>query len=137
MGQRDRVLLAVDGAVNLLLGLLLLGAPDQLVRALGAPAFESRFYPSILGAVLVGIALALFMEARRNGGAPVGLGLAGAIVINVCGAGVLAIWLVAAPVALPIRGRITLWTVAAVVLGIAAAEIATGGLKTRHDEEER
>ncbi len=137
MSRRDRVLLAVDGGINLLLGLLLLVAPGWLVRTLGAPDFGDRFYPSILGGVLLGVGCALFVEVRRTKSAPVGLGLAGAIVINCCGAGVLALWLIAAPVEISMRGRITLWTIAAVVLGIAAAEIATGGLATRHDEEER
>ena len=137
MSRRDRVLLVVDGAVNLILGAVLLLVPGWLVRVLGAPEFATRFYPSILGAVLVGIALALFMEARRRGRAPVGLGLAGAIVINVCGAGVLALWLILDPVPLPARARITLWAIAAVVLGIAAAEIAIGGLGSRNGEEER
>lgn len=137
MTPRDRILLGVDGAVNLLLGLLLLGAPDRLVRALGAPDFGNRFYPSILGGVLFGIGLALFLEARRSSNASVGLGLGGAILINCCGAGALAVWLIAAPVELSSRGRITLWAIAAVVLGIAAAEIATGGLSARRGEEER
>lgn len=136
MSRRDRALLAVDGVINLVLGVLLVAAPDWLVRVLGVPAFAGRFYPSILGGVLVGIALALFFEVRRPDAAPAGLGLAGAILINLCGGGVLAVWLVAAPVELSRRGTITLWTIAAVVLGIAAAEIATGGLATRRSEEE-
>lgn len=137
MSRRDRLLLVVDGAVNLVLGALLLVVPGWMVRVLGAPQFATRFYPSILGAVLLGIALALFIEARRRGRAPVGLGLAGAIVINVCGAGVLALWLIMDPVSLPVRGRIILWAIAAVVLGIAAAEIAIGGLASPDGEEEQ
>ncbi len=136
MSPRDRLLLAVDGGVNLLLGVLLFAAPAWLVRALGAPDFGNRFYPSILGGVLFGIGLALVFEARRAASSPVGLGLAGAILINCCGAGVLVVWLIFAPVELALRGRITLWAIAAVVLGIAAAEIATGRLGERHQEEE-
>ncbi len=137
MSRRDRALLAVDGVINLVLGALLVVAPGWLVRTLGVPGFVSRFYPSILGGVLVGIGLALFFEARRREGVTAGLGLAGAILINLCGGGVLAGWLMFAQPELSTRGRITLWTVAAVVLGIAAAEIAIGGLSARQVEEER
>ena len=130
-GGADRTLLFLDGAVNLGLGLLLIASPGRLVRALGVPGFGDRFYPTILGGVLVGIALALFLASRRRQGGAPGLGLAGAVMINICGAGALAIWLVLASDAVSIRGRITLWGIAMVVLGIAAAEIASGRLKGR------
>jgi len=132
---RDRLLLGVDGVVNLLLGVVLLAFPDWLVRALGAPPFATRFYPTILGGVLTGIGVALFLEVRRRGRGPVGLGIAGAIVINILGSGVLALWLVAASSSIEPRGRIILWAIAAVVLGIAAAEIAVGGLRDRPESE--
>lgn len=132
MNPRDRVLLVIDGGVNLLLGGVLLAVPGWLVRVLGAPPFLTRFYPTILGGVLVGIALALFLEARRQSPMSVGLGLGGAIVINICGAGALAVWLLVASHTIPARGRIILWAIATVVLGIAATEIATGGRGGRH-----
>jgi hypothetical protein len=66
----------------------------------------------------------------------VGLGLAGAIVINICGSGILMIWLLGSSESIPMRGRIILWAIAALVLGIAAAEIATGGLKRPPSEDE-
>jgi hypothetical protein len=53
-----------------------------------------------------------------------GLGLAGAIAINLCGGGVLLFWLASGRLALPLRGRVVLWIVALVVLGIGVAEIA-------------
>jgi peptidoglycan/LPS O-acetylase OafA/YrhL len=123
MTPRDRLLLVIDAAVNLLLGGVLLTVPGWLVRTLGAPPFATRFYTSILGGVLVGIGLALLLEARRTDRTPVGLGLGGAIAINMCGAGVLAVWLIATSQPLPVRGRVILWSIAAVVLVIAGAEI--------------
>jgi hypothetical protein len=117
-------MLILDGGVNLLLGAVLLTAPGWLVTTLGAPPFATRFYPSILGGVLVGIGLALLLEARRRDLGPIGLGLGGAIAINLCGAGVLAVWLMFAAEKVPVRGRIVLWLIATVVLGIAAAELA-------------
>jgi hypothetical protein len=38
-----------------------------------------------------------------------GLGITGAIAINFCGAGVLTLWLIFAPLGLPLRGYIVLW----------------------------
>jgi hypothetical protein len=136
-GSRDRPLLVLDGIVNLVLGVALLAFPGWLVRVLGAPAFETRFYPSILGGVLVGIGVALFVECGRRDRGPAGLGLAGAIIINVCGAGALAGWLLVGSTSVPMRGRIILWAIAALVLGIAAAEIAIGGLGRRPEGEVR
>jgi hypothetical protein len=115
----DRVLLMVDAIANLALGavLLLFGlGADEL---LGLPASESAFYPSILGAVLVGIGIALLIA--RAGGA--GLGIDGAIAINLVGAGVLAAWLVTTDFAIPARGLVTLWVVAVIVLVIGVVEL--------------
>jgi hypothetical protein len=133
--RNGRGLLLLDGAVNLVLGIALLFFPGWLVRVLGAPAFSTRFYAAILGGVLVGIGLALFLESRRRGRAPVGLGLAGAIIINVCGAGALVAWLLLGQTPISGGGRVILWAIAVVVLGIAAAEIATGGLAAPADDE--
>jgi hypothetical protein len=55
-----------------------------------------------------------------------GLGLGGAIAINLCGGGVLLLWLASDCLALPLRGRVVLWIVALGVLGIGVAEIAAG-----------
>ena len=90
MNARQRRYLVIDAAVNLLLGLLLLLFPSGIAAWLGAPSAASAFYPSLLGGVLFGIGLALLLEARRRGQGPRGLGMAGAICINFCGAGVLA-----------------------------------------------
>ena len=118
-----RTLLIIDGLVNLLLGVLLLLFPLGLASVLGVPLPGSHFYPSILGAVLFGIGIALMIDAY---GAPAGirgLGLPGAIAINLCGGMVLLGWLLFAPLDLPLRGRVTLWTIAVVVLSIGAVEL--------------
>ena len=127
MNARQRRLLVIDAAINLLLGLLLLLFPTGIAAWLGAPSAASAFYPSILGGVLFGIGLALLLEARRHGRGPRGLGMAGAICINLCGAGVLALWLLAAPPAVPLRGQILLWSIAVGVLGIGLVELLSGG----------
>lgn len=57
-------------------------------------------YPSILGAVLVGIGVALLIQNKSESG----LSLAGAVAINLCGGIVLAFWLSFGFLALPTRG---------------------------------
>jgi hypothetical protein len=54
-----------------------------------------------------------------------GLGLGGAIAINLCGGGALAIWLLSGTLALPTRGYIFLGTVAVAVLGISLVETSS------------
>ncbi|MCP4368418.1 MAG: hypothetical protein GY797_09960 [Deltaproteobacteria bacterium] len=54
-----------------------------------------------------------------------GLGLGGALAINICGAGVLLVWLFVAPFDIPIRGHIILWSIAIIVLIVGPAEIIT------------
>jgi len=75
-------LLALDGMVNILLGLFLLFFPAGLVNFLGLPQEINYFYASILGAVLFGIGIALFQERSRREKGSAGLGLAGAVIIN-------------------------------------------------------
>lgn len=116
----QRPLLLADALINLLLGVLLLLYPQWLVEALGMPEVASTFFPNVLGGVLFGIGLALLLAHR--GGAQ-GLGLDGAIAINLCGASVVVGWLVIAPHAIPPRGRITLWVIALVVVGIGLVEL--------------
>jgi hypothetical protein len=118
--RRRRWLLLIDAAVNLLLGVLLVAAPFGSLRWLGLPEGGSLLYPVVLGGVLIGIGGALWM-ARRGGD---GLGLVGALVINVFGAGTAAAWLVLTSEPITVRGAVTLWTVVAVVLTIAAVELA-------------
>jgi hypothetical protein len=113
-------LLGVDAAVNLALGILLLVFPRQLVELIGIPSAVSAFYPSLLGAVLFGIGIALLITRFQ----PTlgGLGLGGAIAINLSGGLVLAIWLVVGGLALPTRGYILLWLLVLVLFGISAME---------------
>jgi hypothetical protein len=129
MKTKHRVLLAVDAVVNLVLGAIMLCFPAGLVGALGLPPTNTYFYASLLGAVIFGIGVALVAElygARRG---VRGLGLGGAIVINLCGGGALAAWLLFIRPQIPIRGSVVLWSVATLVLGIGLTELVTRSWK--------
>jgi hypothetical protein len=133
VNTKHKVLLAIDGIVNVALGTVLLLFPAGLLEFFGLPDTDMFFYTSILGAVIFGIGLALFIELL---GAPArvrGLGLGGAIAINLCGGGVLLVWLVAFPLAIPLRGQVTLWLVAFIVLVIGIAELFAKSWK--YDDE--
>jgi len=116
----SRSLLLADAAINLALGGLLLLHPQRLVQILGLPEVSSGFYPSVLGGVLIGIGVALLVAYRGGTG---GLGLDGAVAINICGAGTVVVWLLSAPRQFSIAGRMTLWVVAVLVLGIGFVEL--------------
>ncbi len=123
MKSKHKTLLVIDGIINLVLGVLLLLFPAGIVELLGLPYTNTNFYPTILGAVLFGIGIALLIERY---GAPKnirGMGLGGAIAINLCGAGVLLVWLLVAPFDIPLRGHIILWSIAIIVLIVGLAEI--------------
>lgn len=123
MGDPQKKLLIIDGVVNLALGVLLLLFPFGMASLLGVPIPDSNFYPAILGAVLFGIGIALLIEVHAASSGVRGLGLAGAIAINFCGAGVLTLWLLFTPLDVPLRGHIVLWTIAVVVLAIGLIEL--------------
>ena len=115
-------LLKTDAAINLALGILLMAFPAGLAKVLGIPMAESSFYPTILGGVLFGIGLALLIECYRKSSRVVGLGLGGAIVINLCGGFVLAVWLLSDQLTLPLRGHILLWFLVLLLVGISLLE---------------
>ncbi|MEJ2049171.1 MAG: hypothetical protein P8Y60_04875 [Calditrichota bacterium] len=129
MKKSHQNLLVVDGTVNVILGILLLFFPAGFASFFGLPQENNFFYASILGAVLFGIGIALFQERSRQGKGSAGLGLTGAITINLCGSMVLIGWLLFGGLDIPVRGFIILWIVAILVLGIGLLEFFSGALK--------
>ena len=125
MKSKHKILLLVDCIVNLLLGVLLLLFPIGIIDLLGLPATNTNFYPSLLGAVIFGIGLALFLELAGYEKHVRGLGLAGAIVINIAGSFVLLCWLIFGSLTIPMRGQIVLWIVGVIVFLIGVAEFVT------------
>ena len=118
--MRPSVLLTIDAAINLILGVLLVLFQKNLASWLGIPDPGSALYPSSLGAVLFGIGIALLIERFRGSE---GLGLLGAISINLSGGGVLAFWLLSGRLGLPLSGLVFLWTLVLILVGISAFEL--------------
>jgi len=118
--MRHSGLFVLDAVINLVLGILLIVFPSRLVSVLGVPSAEVAFYPSLLGAVLFGIGIALIIEWMRGSS---GLGLAGAISINLCAGLVLAVWLMFGRLHLPVRGMVFLWVLVFVLVGVSTLEL--------------
>ena len=119
--MKKNLLLLIDSIINLVLGILLLLFPLGIPEFFGVPVPVTDFYPTILGGVLFGIGIALYLEYKSGRGE--GLGLYGAIVINILGAGTLLIWLLAGDISVTVAGKVILWVIAAAVLGISILEI--------------
>ena len=121
--MKHKQTLIIDAAINLILGILLLAFSKKLVTALGVPDTDQYFYPNIFGGVLMGIAIALVVEAFRKPGGLVGLGLGGAIAINLSGGMVLAYWLLFKHLNLPKGGFIFLWALVLILVLISGIEL--------------
>jgi hypothetical protein len=118
--------LIIDAVINFVLGvllLLLIPFPEQVTEFLGIPKVQQAFYPSIMGGIFVGIGIALLIESNREKHQePVGLGLGGAIAINLCGGAVLTGWLIFGGLNLPKQGLILLWIIAIILVVISSTE---------------
>ena len=107
--------------------------PEQMTELLGVPDVGQAFYPSVMGGVFVGIGIGLMVESKRKRPEqPVGLGLAGAIAINLCGGGVLIAWLLIGNLNLPIYGELFLWSIAILLVGISILEVIVQGRKQKN-----
>lgn len=115
-------LLWIETLLKLSAGLPLALMPLSTIRLLGLPRPESGFWPRLCGALLIGIAGALLLEGRTPGSQ--GLGLAGIVVINLCGASLLSALLVLEKGPAAARGRIIVWLVVIVLLTLSLFEIA-------------
>ncbi|MEJ2103905.1 MAG: hypothetical protein P8X47_04925 [Ignavibacteriaceae bacterium] len=122
MKNEEKILLIVDGVVNTLLGLVLFTFPFGSGEILGLPKSENNFYPMILGAVLLGIGIALFIEVKYFYKGKRGLGLDGAIVINMVAGVALILILIFGQPNVSTTGLIILWIVGLSVLIIGFVE---------------
>ena len=116
------LILFIDAVINLMLGILLLPASSLIADFIGVPTVEPGFYPSLLGAVLFGIGIALLIETFKGNHKFSGLGLYGAIAINLSGGFVLVFWLIMGKLHLPLRGLIFLWILVSLLIIISSIE---------------
>ena len=120
--KQMKTLLLIDSIINLFLGIVLLAYSKPVVELFGLPKSDFYFYPNILGAILFGIGISLIIEYKRKSEF-IGLGLGGAISINISGGIVLFIWLVSGRMVLPIQGYIILWILDILLFGISFFEL--------------
>lgn len=124
--------LLIDASINFLLAVLLLAFSPKIVHFFGVPETDNVFYPNILGAVFLGITIALIIEAfRKQSEGHVGLGLMGAISINLSGGLVLLLWLLFGNLNLPFKGLIFLWVLDVLLLIVSSIELYTGFSKNK------
>ncbi len=121
-------ILFIDAIINFILGILLLFFSKGIIHFLGVPDTDQYFYPTILGAVLFGIAIALLIEHYRKKGNSnkvglTGLGLGGAVSINLCGGVVLALWLIYGKLNIPLHGQIFLWLLVFILIIVSSFEL--------------
>jgi len=119
--NHGKTLILIDSIINLFLGIILLAYSDPVVDLFGLPETDHKFYPNILGAVLFGIGIAFFIEYKRKDKF-IGLGLGGAISINIMGGIVLLIWLISGKLNLPLQGTIILWILDIALFGVSLFE---------------
>jgi hypothetical protein len=122
MLNRISILLIVDAVINYALGILCI-LYTFIAGIVGVPIVENSFYPNILGAVLLGIGIALTLECFKTKRDWVGLGLGGAVAINLSGGVVLVIWLIFGNLNIPIRGQVFLWMLAIFLIIISTIEL--------------
>lgn len=114
-------LLWIELVIKLAGGLLLLAVPLTTIAVLGLPKAANAFWPRMLGAVLVGLAAATYVDTNVRLGH--GLGLAGAFVIDlVSGLGLASLlFLKQGPDTW--RGRAVVWVAAVGLIVLALAAI--------------
>jgi hypothetical protein len=91
----------------------------------------------LLGAVFIGIGIALLIERFRDTLGFAGLGLGGAICINLCGSVALMLWLVSGQLDIPIRGYVFLGLLSLMVFVIGLVEIVAYVLYGRKKQPKR
>lgn len=108
--------------IKLAFGLPLFLAPLSTVSLFGLPRPPTGFWPRLVGALLLALAAAIFIEIRLPGSK--GLGLYGLIAINLIAAITLLGALIMNAAAPTTRGRIALWLAIGLLTTLALAEIS-------------
>lgn len=109
-----------DALLKLSAGVVLVLSAGRLMKTLGLPSGEPRFYARLLGSLLIGVGLALMIEALPTGWR--GLGAGGAAAVNFIAAVILALLTIGRPGGTNPMGRRLLWIMAASMLAFGALE---------------
>jgi hypothetical protein len=115
-------LLWIETLLKLVAGVVLVVMPAATIRLLGLASAQTGFWPRLLGAVLIGMAAASFLEGSVRGSR--GLGLGGSILINLTVAAVLASLQVLERGSRTRRGAIMVWITVGALVGLSLVEIA-------------
>ena len=118
-------ILLIDAIINFILACLLGIFPKGVIGFLGLPVVSNPFYASILGGVFFGIGIALLISRSANNSSSDGLGLRGALAINLSGGSVLALWLLFGSLDVPIHGKIIMWALVVILFMLSAVELFT------------
>ena len=120
--NKTLITLMLDAVINYTLGILCILYPF-VAELIGVPIVENSFYPNLLGAILIGIGIALTIECYRKQVGMIGLGLGGAVAINLSGGFVLVLWLIFGDLNIPFKGYLFLWSLAIILVFISLIEI--------------
>ncbi|MDB4584099.1 hypothetical protein N9164_13165 [Draconibacterium sp.] len=123
--MKKRNILLIDAIINFVLALLLGIFPKDVISFLGLPMVSNPFYASILGGVFFGIGIALIIGRSAMKNDSDGLGLRGAIAINLSGGFVLALWLLFGSLNVPSHGIIIMWALVVILFVISTVELIT------------
>ena len=118
-------ILLIDAIINFALAFLLGIYPKGVISFLGLPMVSNPFYASILGGVFFGIGIALLISRSAKNKSSDGLGLKGAIAINLSGGFVLALWLLFGSLDVPAHGKIIMWTLVVILFLLSTFELFT------------
>jgi hypothetical protein len=114
-------LLWIETLLKLAAGLLLVLAPLSTIKLLGLPRTETGFWPRVLGAVLIGLAGAIYVEGRTPGSQ--GLGLTGCVIVNFSAVSMLGGLLALEAGPPSARGRAVVWAVVVLLVFLSVLEI--------------
>lgn len=117
-------LLWIETLLKLACGLVLTFVPLTAARIFGLPRPDTGFWPRMLGAVLIGLAGATFLDGWIKNAQGHGLGLGGCIIINLMMVSMLITLLVLDRAGNTRRGRALLWIVVALLVVISMFEIS-------------
>lgn len=114
-------LLFVETVLKLTGGVLLLLLPLTLCRIFGLPKPQSGLWPRLLGAVLVGLAGATYVEGATQLN---GLGMAGLVIVNMVAVAVILTLLALGGAGATQRSRFTFAGLALILLVLGLLELS-------------